>query len=809
MTMKMLNLHSPEFLKQLNQDITSLQQLEFPKLLEKLAELLATPFGADKLRELNFSRKRPEVENALGEVREMLGLIEAGHHIPLSGYSDFRPQLDKTRPLDAFLEPEALLEIQSNLQLMGALGGFFNTQQENAPLLNRYARGIHYHRKLANEIEAKIDRNGEIFDNASAELRQIRIKIRSLGAEQTRALKKVQQRYSEFSQDDIITLRDGRLVLGILPSFVNQVNGIVHGTSSTGATVFVEPMETLKISNEIQNLRIKERTEIIKVLRYLTAMVREVREDIFYGLENVAYLDLIYAKARLAMALDAHAPVITEKPCIRIDQGRHPLLVLKQGQENVVPLSLRLGEPTHTILITGPNAGGKTVSMKTIGLLLLMTQMGMLIPADPESEIPLLENILVDIGDRQSLEQDLSTFSAHVVRLKEVVEQAGRNSLVLLDEAGTGTDPREGAALAIAILNMLNERQVLTVATTHHGELKAYAHRQPGVENASMEFDLETLQPTYRLRLGVPGSSYAIEIARRYGLPETLIQAARAYIGEEKDRLDDLILEMEQRLQRYEKDSSQLSIKLSEAEAMRNLYQRQLEQMKQQKNELKRQAVEEAQQIVKDANALIERTVREIRESGAARDTIKTAKDAVRRQKSSLEKMRPKAKSRTSPTPTAALSPGDIVWVESLNEEGELLDAPNGNKKVRVLIGNVTMSLEVSGLRKSGKASLEAPVAKSVSGAEVDRAGSVAVGPELDVRGLDAEAAITATDRYLNQVWESDWEEVRIVHGKGTGVLRQRINQYLAKDRRVAEKRLGKWGEGDTGVTVVRLNKKE
>ncbi|MCB0292214.1 MAG: endonuclease MutS2 [Calditrichaeota bacterium] len=807
--MKMLNPLSHEFLKQLNQDITSLQQLEFPKLLEKLAELLATPFGIGKLSELNFSRKRPEVENALAEVQEMLGLIEAGHHIPLSGYSDFRPHLDKTRPQDAFLEPEALLEIQSNLQLMGALGGFFNTQQENAPLLNRYAQGIHYHRKLANEIEGMIDRNGEIFDNASPELRQIRIKIRSLGAEQTRALKKVQQRYSEFSQDDIITLRDGRLVLGILPSFVNKVNGIVHGTSSTGATVFVEPMETLKISNEIQNLRIKERTEIIKVLRHLTGLVREVREDIFYGLENVAYLDLIYAKARLAKAIDAHAPVISEKPYIRIDQGRHPLLVLKQGRENVVPLSLRLGEPTHTILITGPNAGGKTVSMKTVGLLLLMTQMGMLIPADPESEIPLLENILVDIGDRQSLEQDLSTFSAHVVRLREVVEQAGPNSLVLLDEAGTGTDPREGAALAIAILNVLNERQVLTIATTHHGELKAYAHRQPGVENASMEFDLETLQPTYRLRLGVPGSSYAIEIARRYGLPETLIGAAKAYIGEEKDRLEDLILEMEQRLQRYEKDSSQLSIKLSEAEAMRSLYQRQMEQMKQQRNELKRQAVEEAQQIIKDANALIERTVREIRESSAARDTIKSAKDAVRRQKSSLEKMRPKTKTRPSPAQSAELNPGDIVWVESLNEEGELLDAPNGSKKVRVLIGNVTMTLEVSGLRKSGKASLEAPVAKNVSGAEVDRAGSVAVGPELDLRGLDAEQAIAETDRYLNQVWESDWEEVRIVHGKGTGVLRQRINQYLAKDRRVAEKRLGKWGEGDTGVTVVRLSKKE
>jgi DNA mismatch repair protein MutS2 len=341
------------------------------------------------------------------------------------------------------------------------------------------------------------------------------------------------------------------------------------------------------------------------------------------------------------------------------------------GQEAVVPLSLKLGGSFNTLLITGPNAGGKTVALKTVGLLIQMIRIGMPIPAGSDSEIPLLSNILVDIGDRQSLEQDLSTFSAHIVRLKGILEKADENSLALLDEIGTGTDPKEGSALAITILSELTKRNVLTIATTHHGELKAFAHRHSRVENGSMEFNLETLEPAYRLRLGIPGSSYAVEIARRYGLPEPLIQQARKYVGEAKDKLEDLILNLEERIQELEKKNSELSIKNTQAEAMRNLYQRQLDELKKNKADLKQQAAEEAQRILQEANALIERTVQEIRQTQASRAAIKSAKTLIREKKGEIEKAQ--IVEDPSPADIPFLQKGDFVWVEPLGEEGELL----------------------------------------------------------------------------------------------------------------------------------------
>lgn len=801
--------YTTDFLKHLSHDITSIQQLEFSKILASLFKRLSTPFGPAKLEQANFSWDRAAVQAMLQEVSEMIGLIESGEHIPLTGFVEIRHHLDRIKPQDAYLDADVLLEIKGNLQLMGELSGFFNRQKENVPGLNRYAARVHYHRNIVREIENKIDTSGEIFDNASPELRQIRIKIRSLASDQTRMLRNLQKRYSDYSQDDIVTLRDGRQVLGIIPSFVSKVNGIVHGTSSTGATVFVEPMETLKLSNEVQNLRIKEKTEIIKILRKLTGMIREIRDDLFYGLDNVGVLDLIYAKARLARDLKGVVPKIADHPFLKLSESRHPLLIRKLGHENVVPLDIEISAERNTLLITGPNAGGKTVAMKTVGLVLMMVQMGLPIPAKPDSEIPLLSNILVDIGDRQSLEQDLSTFSAHVVRLSEILEKADGESLVLLDEAGTGTDPKEGAALAIAMLKELTSRGTLTIATTHHGELKAFAHEDEQVENCSMEFNLETLEPTYRLRMGVPGSSYAIEIARRYGLPEKLISGARTYIGGEKDRLEELIFDLEQQIQRYEKDKHQLSIKLSEAAAMEQLYQRQSEQLKQNKAELKRAAAAEAQKIIQDANATIERVVREIRESNAEKSTTKAARDAVSESKAALDKLLEKPRKKPKKSTSTALSKGDIVHVDSLNTHGELLENPKGKKRVRVQVGNVTMTLDVNGIRKSAKQNVDVPVKRQYSGKDVDTLGGPSVGPELDLRGLDAEKAIEETDLYLNKVWESDWTEVRIVHGKGTGILRQRVNQFLSRDKRVASKRLGKWGEGDTGVTVVTLRKND
>ncbi len=794
----------PPLFSSLNHDTISLQQLGFFKLLDFLQSLLATPYGTEKLAEQQFSQNIDVVKTELQKTMEMVGLLQAGYSVSLSGLSDIRPFLDKIKPQDAFLDPLELVGVKNNLQLMTDVRRFFQKYRDNAPLLQKYSSRIHEHRDIIENIEKRIDRTGEIFDNASPELRQIRLQIQALENDQKRKLAKLQKRYEEFSQDDILTLRDGRMVLGIQPNYVNKINGIVHGTSSSGATVFIEPMETLKISNDIQNLRIRERTEIIKILRFLTDLIRQVRNDIFYSIENIAILDLVLAKARLSQTLDATVPTVLDTPHLKIINGRHPLLLLKSGQEAVTPLDVEMGNAFHTLVITGPNAGGKTVAMKTVGLLVLMTQMGMLIPASGDSEIPLLRSILVDIGDRQSLEQDLSTFSAHIIRLRDIIEKADGDSLVLLDEIGTGTDPKEGSALAISVLMELTEKKVLTIATTHHGELKAFAHEFPGVENGSMEFDLETLLPTYRLRTGLPGSSYALEIARRYGLPEHLLARATQLVGEEKDKLEDLILSLEARLQTIEKERGALSIKLSQAEAMRNLYERQLDQLKANKSSLKKTAEAEAQKILQEANALIERTVREIRESAAAKSVIKNARERIREKREILQKGT--EKSINGGELPRGLSKGDRVWIESLQETGELLDHPGGKRKVRVSVGNVTLTVDISGIHKTKKKIQPPKTGRSVTADQLDAPGE-GVLPELDLRGLDSHDAIDETNRYLDEAIQSDWEEIRIVHGKGTGVLRTAVNNFLARDKRVESKRLGHWGEGDTGVTVVKLRK--
>ena len=793
-----------QLLHQLKHDSVSLQQLEFPRIIEQLQQRLATPYGFRHLATINFSRHADVVREELQKSMEMLALLEGGYPPPISGFTDITSHLDKIKPVDAYLETDALLDIKYNLQSLIEVRLFFDQHRDEAPLLQKYAQRIHMHRDIIGQIEGTIDRSGEIFDNASPELRQVRIKIRTMESDHKKALVKIQKQYADYLQDGIVTLRDGRQVLGIQPNYVNKVNGIVHGTSSSGATIFVEPMETLKISNEIQNLRIRERVEIIKILKFLTGIIRQVRNVIYFSLENIAILDVILAKARLGNELEGSAPKITETAVLRIFNGRHPLLLLKTGREKVVPLSVKLGENIQTLVITGPNAGGKTVAMKTVGLLVLMTQMGIPIPADPDSEIPLVDKILVDIGDRQSLEQDLSTFSAHVVRLKQIVEEAGDRTLVLLDEVGTGTDPKEGAALAIALLSELTDKKALTIATTHHGELKAFAHENQSVENASMEFDLQTLAPTYRLRVGVPGSSYAIEIARRYGFPENLILAAKTYIGEEKDRLEELILSLESRLQIAEKERREANIKLTKAEALQNLYERQLDDHKKNKAARKQEAEVAALKILQEANALIEKTVQEIRESQGEKAVIKHARSTVQKQRTRLEKsLQPDLE---LPKPEEPLQKGDRVWVDSLNDAGELLDDPEGKKKVRVLVGNVTLTVDRNGIRRSNKSPKKEKAARTITGADVDAtSGTTAVTPELDLRGLDQQDAIDETDRYLSQALESGWEEVRIVHGKGSGVLRVAINNYLSRDKRVESKRLGRWGEGDTGVTVVKL----
>jgi DNA mismatch repair protein MutS2 len=794
----MKRLTAPKF------DETTFSQLDFQKIIEQIGLRLTTPFGEELLGELNPSADFEKIKKDLREVAEMMDLLNSGYNIPLNGISDFRKSLDKIKPQNAFLDATELIEIKNNLRLFGELSCFFKENEESSPLLNFYSKGIHYHTTIIRKIESTIDTSGEILDKASPELRQIRIKMRSLEAEKTKLLKQSIKQYEEFTQDEIVTLRDGRMVMGIQQNYVNKIDGVVHGTSSSGATVFVEPMSTLKISNQIQNLKIQERNEVIKILRFITDLIREVREDIYYGIKNVAILDLIYAKAKLGQKLDSKIPKITKNPILKLSEARHPLLILKMGKQNVVPMSVEVGKDLFTLVITGPNAGGKTVALKTIGLLILMIQVGMPIPVNEDSEIPLFPKILADIGDRQSLEQDLSTFSAHIVRLKEIMQQADSNSLVLFDEIGTGTDPKEGAALAISILSQLTEKKVVTVATTHHGELKAFAHTSEGVENASMEFNLKNLQPTYRLRVGVPGSSYAFEIARRYGLPANTIKKAQRFIGAEKDKLEELILSLENHIQLLNKEKQKLSIKLSEGEGLRNLYERQTNQLKKEKKALQQKAAEEAQQILQDANALVERVVAEIRSQKASRETIKSVHNALQVKKQEINQI---LKDEEPPlNETEELRRGDVVWIKSLREEGELLEDVDNKEKLRVLVGNVKVSLDRFDLQKLNKDEALNKVTVSTNRETIEMV-SQGLKPELDLRGLDSIEAIEKTNRYLSEAIDAGWEEIRIVHGKGTGVLRKKINEYLSRDKRVLEKRIGKWGEGDTGVTVVKLKK--
>ncbi len=776
------------------------QQLEFPAILDALREQLQTPYGQDVLNALEPLPDLEIIQQHLNETAELQAILAAGEYIPIGFSDDIRPLLAKIRPAESFLEAEELLRIRAYLLYLSELRAFFQHYTEQLPLTRRYIQALHPHRELVREIERRISPKGEVLDTASPTLRDLRRKIQQLEAEEKHLLQKLLKRYREYSQDEIVTLRDGRMVLAIQQQWAHKVNGIVHGTSASGATVFMEPMETLRISNQIQNLRIEERQEIIKILKSLTQMVRTLRDDLEYGLDNLARLDVIHAKAALAQSLQATVPRLTQQPVLTLKQARHPLLIRKIGHQHVVPLSLTLGRDFVTLVITGPNAGGKTVSLKTVGLILLMVHHGIPVPVHPESEIPVLEQVLVDIGDRQSIEQDLSTFSAHVVRLKDILENATARSLVLVDEIGTGTDPREGSALAVAILEQLTHQKVLTIATTHHGELKAFAHVTPAVENASMEFDLETLQPTYRLRIGIPGSSYAFEIARRYGLPDAVLERAREIVGQEQDVLETLVLDLQQKIQQLEKERRELSIKLSEAEGLRQLYQRQVETLKKEKKALKQQAVKEAQQLVDDARRQIERLVAEIRRTEASRESIKRAHQEIEQLRNTLQKEEAPA---TEPA-AEGFNPGDVVWIESLREEGEIESPPDDKGRVRVLVGNVHLTLDARQLRKVNKASTEAPVETRYKGEQLDTLGTP-VGPELDVRGMDSYEAIEAVDRYLDQAKAAGWEEVRIIHGKGTGVLRQKINQFLGKDRRVVSKRLGRWGEGDTGVTIVRL----
>jgi DNA mismatch repair protein MutS2 len=783
------------------------QLLEFDKIIVQMKQLAISEMASERFDDLRLSADKPAIERALTETTELRGILDHEASFPLHQLWDVRDELDSAAIEGNYLKPEALLRVTENLRTSWQVRSFLHNRISAYPNLWRHAESITNFKHIEAEIDAKIDSQSRaVRDSASPKLHQIRKEI-ARGEERVRRVLESQfKTYAQRGvlQDDVVTFREGRLVLPVKIENRERVKGLVHGHSASGSTLFIEPFEAVEINNDIHRLRGEEAAEIERILRALTATIRGELPAIEQNLNALVHLDFVQAKARLAKMLNGNQPALNEKNLIDISNGRHPLLLLRKGEGEVVPLNLKMGGDIKTLVITGPNAGGKTVTLKTVGLFALMTQCGIPIPAHPDSRMPIFEQIFSDIGDFQSLEQDLSTFSSHLQKLQIILERAGERSLVLVDEIGVGTDPEEGSALAVSILEELTHRGCIAMVTTHHGALKEFAFNTAGVENGSMEFDQATLRPVYRFRLGVPGSSYALEIANRLGIAEAVLSRARDLIGAEKGNVERLIMDLEQKAQESQKLANALDIEKTRLEGLTKLYKERYDAILKEEKRLKEKALAESQEILRNANAAVERAIKEIRENQAQHEAIRRAKESLAQANENVaESLGQLIESEPENAQPTALKIGDEVLWKKQKAVGILITEPDENGRVLIQVKQVKVQVPFEELAASSKPQGQQKPAGSVSVVAETKSGVL---PEINLLGNTLDDAVSKVDKFLDDALLAGWNQVRIIHGKGTGALRKGIAEFLETHPRVKSKKMGGWNEGDLGVTVVELD---
>jgi DNA mismatch repair protein MutS2 len=778
-------------------DLT-LRTLEFDTVLAKVAEFAVSSAGKERIESLEpFSNTGP-LQDELNRITEMKDILEYGDPFPLTGFSDIRPDLKRAEAAGAYLQPEAFLAIKHVLTLSGQMVRYFIGQPDRYPLLQKINKKIVPAPELEKEISRVIDPAGQIHDRASDALFKIRRELQRKTGQVRNRLESILHSMvsSGYAQEDALVLRRGRLVIPMKESHRGRLKSVIVDESASGATVFVEPIEILEMNNAIYRLHVQEEQEIEKILQLLTDTVRENRLILADNFDTLAEIDSYMARARFSMEEKGQAAAAADECILELNEARHPLLLMRESMEKVIPLSLRMGGNLKTLVITGPNAGGKTVALKTAGLLALMHQFGLHVPVKKETVIPLFSHIFTDIGDQQSIEQDLSTFSSHIRSIRSILEKADERSLVLIDEIGSSTDPSEGAALAETILRHLTRKGCTTLATTHMGALKIFAHEEVGVENGSMVFDQKTLQPTYRFQMGIPGASYAFEIAERLGVSQTIVKEARDLVGEERGKLDRLILHLEEELQKTHRLLEDAEIKESELSGLVKLYREELNTLRKESGHEKRKIVKEAETILKEAKSRVEHVVREIREKQASRESIREAKQAL----TSLEE---KIVSLTEPSENQEIHSfhkGDWAVWEGHKGKGQIVSRKDKSGRVLVDWDGVRLRIPVADLQPAKTSSVKPSLPATPIYAIEKR-----VGDEIDLRGMTADEAIESVEKYIGDAVMSGFSTVRIIHGKGTGVLRREIGRYLKGHARVKSQRLGSWNEGDTGVTVVEL----
>lgn len=784
-------------------DTRSLKRLEYHKILEQLAGCAGSILGRERALELQPVTEVDLILRWQAETTEARELMRLEPAAEIGGWNDIRSQLERAIR-GAMLEPEELFYIGQTLTAFRRIRKFLVERTEQYPLLGELGAALTSFSELEKKINSAILAGGEISDNASSSLAQIRRRLVNAQLQIKQRLEHIirSPNYQKYLQDPIVTMREGRYVVPVKVEYRSQIPGIVHDQSGSGATLFIEPMPVVEANNEIKRMQAAEKQEIINILTDLTAGVRLYGEEIRYSLEAIAQLDFIMAKARYSQRLDAWAPMVVEEPSVDIRRGRHPLLT-----GDVVPTTIHLGNEFDTLVITGPNTGGKTVTLKTVGLLVLMAQSGLHVPADAGTEIGIFGQVFADIGDEQSIEQSLSTFSSHMKNIVNITEEVSSNSLVLLDELGAGTDPTEGAALAQAVLEKLHNAGARTVATTHYGELKNFAYARERVENASVEFDVATLRPTYRLLIGKPGRSNAFEIAIRLGLSPELVDKAREFLTTEQIQVEELMNNLERLQQEAEQEREESRRLRQEAELIRVRYMEKEQEFLIKKDAVLEKAYEEARKVVKQSRMEAEELIKDLRakiseDAAKIREgAIQNAREKLKTMQGKLQDKKPRPRIQDGDVPET-VSPGEEVFLPNYNQKGIVVSPPAGNGEVQVQVGIIKINVQLHELRKVVSAKPGGGQSK-VANLMANKARDI--NSKLDMRGMRVEEALMEIEKYLDDAYLAGLPKVYLVHGKGTGALRAAVHQELKGHHRVKSFRLGEHGEGGMGVTVVEL----
>ena len=784
-------------------DHHTLDSLEFPRIKEHIAKLCYCDAGRELVGLLSPSIDPLIIETALRESREMKEIIEFEEIIPLEHLERIEQLVGKVRIAGSILDAEQLKKLSDFQKLIVSLHQYRTHKEEKYPLVAGYLSQLKPLSELIQRIDAAIDRGGEIKDSASDRLRRIRAdKVQA----RAQILARLQRALGEKSHrsdraDDIVTMRDGRYVIAIVDSDFNPRTAVIHDRSRTGATLYVEPTDAIELNNKLKQIHLDEEHEIERILLELSELAHSHGEEIARNWSLYGRIDFLHAKGRMALDLQAVMPVLRQDAQISLQAAFHPLLLMgARKRSDVVPLNVELGFDHNVIIITGPNTGGKTVALKTVGLLALMVQSGLLVPADEKSQVGIFTNIFADIGDEQSIELSLSTYSSHISRITNALSRCDEKSLLLFDELGVGTDPKEGAALGEAIIEHVARSGSKCIVTTHYSALKAIAETNKRVENASMEFNRQTFQPTYRFRTGLPGSSYALEVASRLGMPGEILARAQELVGTQERSLADLISRLEQELMAADSEREQLRVRLQKAEELENSRKLNQAKIEEKEKQLLREGFDEANKLVEETRKKVEALMLEMKSPQTTRAEVKQARKTIDDLRHELANQAEVLKPRRQEVGEPATE-GDMVFVERLRTEGELLEVFPDGKRGKVRVGRVVYTMDLADLRKlkPNEARPEIPQGVNYQPFKSD------VDMEISLRGLTVEEARDRLDKYFDEIALTHMPFVRIVHGKGTGALRRFVREYLSKNKMVESFQLGEWNEGSWGVTVVKL----